>query len=600
MKNNVIQIFVDSVVWECLGTTRAKISATPFLDSLKSESLVANNLYSHGPYTDAATRSLFTGRNCLDDFGYFYKLNSSPTNHYKMFHDAGYETYDFHYPYYVKGDKVRESIDHTIYTAGYAFASEWGGIFNYYFELAKTRGLNDVEYLLLASRMEYMFQSWRSYLEDIINTPETTIQHRLEFDKYESRNALCKLSKEIEKFHNNQKEYLNDFLKQGKEHLLAHLDTTSMRSYVDPNFMRDFVEKEYNWFFRKITRQNFKAYWWKNRPTISRITKAFVKYCKTRDSSVFTFIINYFGCLTSMPLMKKRWKLNSWQGGHPAKTHFDNALDLLKKRKSEKPFYMFFHVCEPHNNLAFFTYDTQDKDVIREDMNVLIDYVNQLGTDFKGNLIYFLSLRYTDWQIEKFCKSLKELGLWDTTTIMYVSDHGSSYTYYPLHNTRVNCFDDECYHIPLVIRHPGMKPVEINSYQYSKDVLPTLLDIVGIDIPSAVKGSSMLKVQKNRPYVVTEYMGPGCPDISGRRIWFSARDMKYVVAYKVGIYEDFEAGELAEVYDLQKDPQALYNINDKITKEAILYLLDPIRERYNEIKKDTYEFIDNLKENYKL
>ena len=97
--NNAICFFVDSVMWDCIGTNRAKVSPTPFIDSLKQEGLVANKLYSHGPYTDAATRSLFTGRNCLDDYGYYFKLNTSPITHYKLFHDAGYETYDFHYPY---------------------------------------------------------------------------------------------------------------------------------------------------------------------------------------------------------------------------------------------------------------------------------------------------------------------------------------------------------------------------------------------------------------------------------------------------------------------------------------------------------------------
>ena len=91
MKNNAICFFVDSVVWDYIGNAKEEVSPTPFLDSLKKEGLVANNLYSHGPYTDAATRSLFTGRNCLDDYGYYFKLNTAPINHYKLFHDSGYE-----------------------------------------------------------------------------------------------------------------------------------------------------------------------------------------------------------------------------------------------------------------------------------------------------------------------------------------------------------------------------------------------------------------------------------------------------------------------------------------------------------------------------
>ena len=59
MKNNVIFFFVDSVTWNYVGKNRAYVSPTPFLDSLRSESLVTTKLYSYAPYTDAATRSLF-------------------------------------------------------------------------------------------------------------------------------------------------------------------------------------------------------------------------------------------------------------------------------------------------------------------------------------------------------------------------------------------------------------------------------------------------------------------------------------------------------------------------------------------------------------
>ena len=39
MKNNVIFFFVDSVTWNYVGKNRAYVSPTPFLDSLRSESM---------------------------------------------------------------------------------------------------------------------------------------------------------------------------------------------------------------------------------------------------------------------------------------------------------------------------------------------------------------------------------------------------------------------------------------------------------------------------------------------------------------------------------------------------------------------------------
>lgn len=70
MKYNVITIVVDSVIADYVGIQIAKLRPTPFIDSLKPECIVANKMYSPGPFTDAATRSLFTGRDCLDDYSF--------------------------------------------------------------------------------------------------------------------------------------------------------------------------------------------------------------------------------------------------------------------------------------------------------------------------------------------------------------------------------------------------------------------------------------------------------------------------------------------------------------------------------------------------
>jgi hypothetical protein len=109
----------------------------------------------------------------------------------------------------------------------------------------------------------------------------------------------------------------------------------------------------------------------------------------------------------------------------------------------------------------------------------------------------------------------------------------------------------------------------------------------------------MLRQQEDRKFVIGEYMGPGCPDMLKRPIWFSARDEKYIIAYKVGVYQEFDEGELAEVYDLTRDPKAFYNINDKIDRKKIEYLLEPLRLRHIEIRKDTTDFMNRLREKYK-
>ena len=96
---------------------------------------------------------------------------------------------------------------------------------------------------------------------------------------------------------------------------------------------------------------------------------------------------------------------------------------------------------------------------------------------------------------------------------------------------------------------------------------------------------------------MTEYMGPGCPDLLSRPIWFSIRDANYSIGYKVGIYQKFEDGDLCEVYNLRKDPNGFYNIVGSIDREELNYLLVHLKERFEEVKKSSYSFINNLMNN---
>lgn len=593
MKYNAITILVDSVIWECIGTTRAKVSPTPFLDSLKSESLTASKLYSHAPFTDGATRSLYTGRNTLDDYSFFLKLNSSPTNHFQLFHEQGYETYGMYYAYYMYGKSIRERIDHTYYTGDMIFMSEWH-TFSFFADILKRRNLKEYEMKLLKVRMDLMFDVWIQLYKDALSDATSVVLIKQPFEEFDSKAALDKLLVLKSEYKKDEERFIIDFLKnQGREFQAITRDN------FDKLMDRDFIEREvygkYNRFFKKATRKNLKANIIKSAPSAKRVAYAVKRYLKTKDINELKFLANYYFCLRPIQEMKNQSHIYEWKTESSSHMQMELAADILKDRKSDKPFYMSIHVLDPHNYLTCFTFDKQDPTLVEEEIRVLDKYLDELGAEFKGNILYFLSLRYTDYCIEKFCNKLKELNLWDTTALMVVADHGSSYSFSPLHGARVNTFDDECYHIPLTIRVPGGKEICIEHYCNSKDVLPTYMDMLGLPIHKDFKGHSLLDPNYKWPnYVQTEYTGPGCPEVRGRRLWFSCRDEKYMVAYRVAVYENFEDGELVEVHDLTKDKECYYNLNDSIDRSDIKYLLDVIEKRFEEVKLDSQKFIESL------
>lgn len=593
MKYNAITILVDSAVWECIGNTRTAVSATPFLDSLKNESITTTNLYSHAPFTDAATRSLYSGRNTLDDYSFFFKLNSSPSNHFKSFYDNGYETYGIYYPYYMYGKDIQKYIDHSFYSSHFIFMSEWH-TFMWFADIIKKRKLDKREMKLLCKRMELMLDVWIRFYEDVKAHPEKAEMIEEPLERFDIEEGLDRLYKIRDEFQEDKVRFIITFLENGGEPFWD-IDKIDFDSLINNQFIDKEVFARHHSFFSKAARNNFRANVWKELPSIKRVIYGIAMLLKTRNIDEIKFIANYLTCLFSFKKMKEQSHHYEWKTETSSYQQMMLATKILKERKGEKPFYLSMHVLEPHNYLTCFTFDKQDTALIDEEIQVLEEYVDAVGTNFKGNLLYFLSLRYVDYCIEKFCAQLKEMGLWNTTALLIVADHGSSYTFHPTHNARVNCFDDECYHIPMLMRIPGIDQKVVTHYCNSKDILPTYMDALGLEKDKAFKGHSLLDETHYWPdYVQTEYTGPGCAEVRGRRLWFSIRNKEYMVAYRVAVYENFEDGELVEVHDLTKDKECFYNLNDSIDRNKIKYLLDVIEKRFEEVKIDSQKYIENL------
>lgn len=584
--NNVIFLVVDSVTYEFITAENISKSPIPFINSLASESIIAEKMYSHGPYTDAAIKSLYTGRNCLDDFGYYFKLNSSPVNHFKVFKECGFETFGFYYPYFMIGNEIKKNIDHSIYTSKFAFDSEWGGIYSYYSNIMKCRSLSKLELNLLTKRTRLMFECWEGFYSDLANDPNCSDIIKKNIEKFDFESALKALEMERNTFDADPVSYIYGVLTDGKDHTLWSIDKIDLKACRDDKKIKYVLDK-YEDFFEKIEKINRINNYKHNLPSFRRIANGISNYLKCGEKSNLLFIKNFLECNDSIKKMKEAAHKEYWEYEASAYKTFCSAIEHLKSRDSGKPFYLSLHVEDPHEYIDYFSYDVDDLEVIDNEFNVLKNYLDEIKGQFKGSISYYLSLRYIDYSVQRFVADLKRLNVWDNTTLVIVADHGSSYGYYPVHNQHVNCIDNECYHIPFIIRHPQLESsCVVKKYCSSKDVIPTLLDVLGLECDKNILGKSILSdSHPNLPYVLTEYAGPGCPDLTTKDLWLSARDEKYCVGVKASIDRPFDKNCITEFYNYQNDPKGFYNIVDSINQFDIDYLLNPLINRLNEIKK---------------
>ncbi len=110
-----------------------------------------------------------------------------------------------------------------------------------------------------------------------------------------------------------------------------------------------------------------------------------------------------------------------------------------------------------------------------------------------------------DIQIGKVLKRLEEMGELDNTYIVYTSDHGIAIGRHGLMGKQ-NLYE-HTWRVPFIIAGPEIpsgKRVEGNIYL--SDVLPTLCDLAGIEIPNTVQGTSFKPVLEGQQKSIREIM----------------------------------------------------------------------------------------------
>ncbi len=598
--NNVIFLLIDSVFSECLSNNKTKISSTPFIDELRKNAVYAPNVYSYGPYTDAASKALYCGNRTLDDYGYFFGLNSSEYNHFRLFKEKGYEVYGLYYPYYLLGKNIEKHIDHSIYTTGFKYISVWGGKFDYYANAKKTRELTEVEYSLLFKCLDIVFDSWLLFYKNIESQNGAADIISGIYNQDLNGGGYEQLKKEYEKYKTTPKKYVDLVLELGMEHPLAKINEYDYGRKEDADFISQVYQNNKK-FFAKISRVNIKRNLLHNPLSLKKSFNSVKRWLSTGDKSELRYFGNYGMLLFHTKLMKERSLKPKWQDLASLNKQIEVLLDNLDKRNVEekRPFYASLHALEPHHNISFFSFDSFDNKLVAEELAYLEPLISGCGKNFAGNLLYQLSLRYVDFCVKNLYEALDKRGILEKTNIVLVSDHGTSYFFNPVRTHVVNTFHKENYNIPLLIWGKNIDSHSVGEYNgtyCSDDVLPTLCDIVGIEKPNVFTGKSILDYG-GREYVITEYMGPGVPDMLNREIWISIRSKNYVIAYKQKISESFNEEKIEFLFDLCKDnkeKKQIKELNDKVKNEETLFLMKKAKERFEQIQKQTKEYVNKV------
>jgi arylsulfatase A-like enzyme len=164
-----------------------------------------------------------------------------------------------------------------------------------------------------------------------------------------------------------------------------------------------------------------------------------------------------------------------------------------------------------------------------------------------------------DRNIGRLLDELDQLGLTESTMVVYTSDQGFYLGEHGWFDKRF--MYEESFRTPLIVRYPGViKAGTTDDHLVQNiDFAPTILELAGLEIPKDMQGMSLKPIFESRVdqwrdalyYHYYEY-----PGIHMVKRHFGVRTERYKL---IRFYYDIEAWEL---YDLQEDPQELNNIYD--------------------------------------
>ncbi len=131
------------------------------------------------------------------------------------------------------------------------------------------------------------------------------------------------------------------------------------------------------------------------------------------------------------------------------------------------------------------------------------DYDEQL---VRARSNYLGMLRLIDDQVARFVEHLEKSGLLEDTIIVYLADHGDFVGEYGLVRKGPEA-PEVLVRVPLIFTGPGIVQSEVPQAAFVSiaDLMPTLCEAIGVEIPAGVQGRSLWPLLIGQDYPKAEF-----------------------------------------------------------------------------------------------
>ena len=121
---------------------------------------------------------------------------------------------------------------------------------------------------------------------------------------------------------------------------------------------------------------------------------------------------------------------------------------------------------------------------------------------------YYALVSALDAQVGRILEAIDTSPLRENTLVLYTSDHGEMAGHHGIWQKQ--CFYEPAVSVPLMLRLPSDENGRVAQNVSLVDVLPTLLEVAGLEVPSDLPGESLLeiarqKAQQTKRAIFSEY-----------------------------------------------------------------------------------------------
>src|SRR5262249_5408872 len=162
---------------------------------------------------------------------------------------------------------------------------------------------------------------------------------------------------------------------------------------------------------------------------------------------------------------------------------------------------------------------------------------------------------------------LKAVGLWNKALFVVDPDHGISFHGGDLRRDPSKTNLSDLAFIPLFMKLPGQeKGRVVDTHVTTEDILPTIADVLGINLPWETTGVSMLHGQPDHPDVhVGKVTAPYASVLAQRR----SRLRQQIARFGTGAWGPAFAGTGPYIGLIGK-PVSSVNVTGKLDKQAVV------------------------------